>query len=234
MAGERIIEALEVSVQDQALQQAFEESGLQGKEAPPPRNPLFSMYGGVGPQEYVLKVVRTIPAANLHDALLVLPFGKVIQLIEHIDYWAHKVRRSLFSLCWTSLLINWVATGMANHSHFTSPFLPPSNPPLSNRCHSSHEEHNGFAQTPPPRSSQAIQGSSHSSGYFSMTQRLIPPSPLQDTVGYNLAALRYVHRQYEAAKTAEFYEQDGGMADEEKVRAKIEAGIKKRKRAALK
>lgn len=90
MAGERIMEALDVSVQDQELQRAYLESGE--KEAPPPRNPLFSMYGGVGPQEYVLKVVRTIPAAALHDALLVLPFGKVIQLIEHLDFWAHKVR----------------------------------------------------------------------------------------------------------------------------------------------
>lgn len=53
-------------------------------------------------------------------------------------------------------------------------------------------------------------------------------------VGYNLAALKYIQRQHEAARTAEFYEQDGGMVEEEKVRAKIEAGVKKRRRAALK
>lgn len=55
---------------------------------------------------------------------------------------------------------------------------------------------------------------------------------LQDTIGYNLAALKYVQRQHDAAKTAEFYEQDV-FADEAKVREKIEQGLKKRKRATL-
>ena len=74
--------------------------------------------------------------------------------------------------------------------------------------------------------------------------RFIPPSLKryeinrlsddQDTIGYNLAALRYISRQYEASKTAEFYEQDGGMIEEDKVREKIDEGIKKRKRAVLK
>lgn len=92
------MEALEISDTDQALLRAHEEEvaslgAEQGKKIPPPpRNPVFSMYNGCGPEEYVLKVVRTIPAASLHDALLVLPFGKVVQLIEHLDFWAHKVR----------------------------------------------------------------------------------------------------------------------------------------------
>lgn len=55
----------------------------------------------------------------------------------------------------------------------------------------------------------------------------------QDTIGYNLAALRYISRQHEAARVADFYEQDGGMAEEAKVREKIAEGVKKRKRAAL-
>lgn len=97
MAGERIMEALEISSLDKAITLAHLEeiaslSVEQGKKVPtPPRNPVFSIYGGCGPEEYVLKVVRTIPASSLHDALLVLPFGKVTQLIEHLDIWAHKV-----------------------------------------------------------------------------------------------------------------------------------------------
>lgn len=98
MAGERILEALELSVIDQAATLAYQEelSSLSEKAKttvpPPSRNPVFQLYGGISPQEYVLKVVRMIPAASLHDALLVLPFGKVVQLIEHLDYWAHQVR----------------------------------------------------------------------------------------------------------------------------------------------
>lgn len=58
----------------------------------------------------------------------------------------------------------------------------------------------------------------------------------KDTVGYNLAALRYIQRQYDSNRTAEFYEMEivnGGADEEKKIREKIDAGLKKRKRAAL-
>lgn len=53
----------------------------------------------------------------------------------------------------------------------------------------------------------------------------------KDTIGYNLAALRFISRAHEANKTADFYEQD---AEESKVRELLENGLKKRKRAILK
>lgn len=65
----------------------------------------------------------------------------------------------------------------------------------------------------------------------------------QNTLGYNLAALKYLQRQHEANKVAEFYEKDvlgtgmsggsGNMADEKDVRAMLEASAKKRKRATM-
>jgi len=98
MAGERIMEALEISEIDRAAHKAYLEETSRlpeelAKRVPPPsRNPIFSMYGNCQAEEYVLKIVRAIPAAGLQDALLVLPFGKVVQLIEHLDYWAQRVR----------------------------------------------------------------------------------------------------------------------------------------------
>ena len=98
MAGERIIEALDVSDADRAQMRAYERevAGLDDKQKArvplPSRNAVFQMYSNCGPEEYVLKVVKSIPTANLHDALLVLPFSKVSQLIEHLDVWAEKVR----------------------------------------------------------------------------------------------------------------------------------------------
>ena len=56
---------------------------------------------------------------------------------------------------------------------------------------------------------------------------------LQETIGYNLAALKHVRRQYVADKTNEFYEAEG-FANEEMVRARIEESQKKRKRASIK
>ena len=57
-------------------------------------------------------------------------------------------------------------------------------------------------------------------------------SCLQNTTGYNLAALRYIKRQHDEAKTADVLEQVG-MEDEEAIRAKIAEGLKKRKRAVV-
>jgi U3 small nucleolar RNA-associated protein 12 len=52
----------------------------------------------------------------------------------------------------------------------------------------------------------------------------------KDTIGYNLAALQYIRRQNDAQRTAQFYEEE---MDEEKVRARIAEG-KKRKRVSVK
>lgn len=97
MAGERIMEALELSEADRTALRAFQEEVRRmpneemAKRVPAPsRNAVFSMYDNCSAEEYVLKVVRAIPPAQLQDALLVLPFGNVVQLIEHIDVWAHK------------------------------------------------------------------------------------------------------------------------------------------------
>ena len=50
----------------------------------------------------------------------------------------------------------------------------------------------------------------------------------KETIGYNLAALRFIQRQNDARRTAEFFEQDEELT-EEQVREKIAEGGKKRK-----
>ncbi|KAM0754199.1 WD40 repeat-like protein [Meredithblackwellia eburnea MCA 4105] len=202
MAGERIMEALEISEADRALTKAYEEEvekvGPEGAKAlpSPSRNPIFGIYNNCGPEEYVLKVVQRIPAASLHDALLVLPFGKVTLLIEHLDFWAHKE--------WHITLTSRVLFFLLRTHH-----------------------------------SQIVATRALRNTMLSLRKNLREALRRQkDTVGYNLAALKYIQRQHESAKQAEFYESAGGgtmvMADEETVRAKIEAGVKKRRRAALK
>ncbi len=52
----------------------------------------------------------------------------------------------------------------------------------------------------------------------------------KDVIGYNLAALQFIRRKNDTERTAQFYEED---MDEEKVKAKIAEG-KKRKRVNLK
>ncbi|GAA5973416.1 hypothetical protein JCM21900_001747 [Sporobolomyces salmonicolor] len=196
MAGERIMEALEISEADRLAKRAYEDEVSRlpeelAKRVPPPtRNAVFSMYGGCSAEEYVLKVVRAIPAASLQDALLVLPFGKVMQLIEHLDVWAHRE----WQLSLTSRVLFFLLR--THHSQIVATrALRPTMVQLKGHLRDALKRQ-------------------------------------KNTLGYNLAALRYLQRQHDAAKVAEFYEQDI-MADEGEIRAKIEEGIKKRKRAAL-
>ncbi|SCV71583.1 BQ2448_3171 [Microbotryum intermedium] len=198
MAGERIIEALELSMLDQQQSAAYEEevAGMSDKQKAkvpvPSRTAVFQMYDGVGPHEYVLKVVRKIPAASLHDALLVLPFTRVTQLIEHLDVWAHKE--------WQITLTSRVLFFLLRTHH-----------------------------------SQIVATRALRETMMSLRAHLRAALNRQkDMIGYNLAALKYLQRQHDANKTADFFEKDvEGVLDEEKVREKIEMGLKKRKRATL-
>ena len=53
----------------------------------------------------------------------------------------------------------------------------------------------------------------------------------KDAIGYNLVALQHLRQRTEADRTAQFYEEED--FDEEKVRARIAEG-KKRKRVSIK
>jgi U3 small nucleolar RNA-associated protein 12 len=96
MAGEKIMEALDLADAERAAMKEFEEhkSTLPGADAivlqPPPRNPILAAYG-LEPEEYVLKVVERVQSTALHDALLVLPFGKVVSLMGYLNIWAQNV-----------------------------------------------------------------------------------------------------------------------------------------------
>jgi U3 small nucleolar RNA-associated protein 12 len=58
---------------------------------PPARNPVLAVYD-LEPEAYVLQVVEKVQSTALHDALLVLPFGKIVSLMMYLNIWAQKVR----------------------------------------------------------------------------------------------------------------------------------------------
>ncbi|GAA5891359.1 hypothetical protein JCM8208_002599 [Rhodotorula glutinis] len=205
MAGERILEALELAEIDRLAMSAYDDevalapNAEAAKRVPfPSRNAVFAMYNNVSADEYVLKIVKGIPAAQLQDALLVLPFGRVTQLIEHIDVWAHKG----WQLALTSRVLFFLLR--THHSQIVATrALRPTMVQLKGHLRESLKKQ-------------------------------------KNTLGYNLAALKFLARQHEANKVADFYEQDmlgsapgAGMASEESVREMIEQGAKKRKRAVM-
>jgi len=96
MAGEKIVEALDLADKERETFAAYEADmrGLPEGHAmrmqPPPRNPILAAYN-IEPEAYVLQIVEKIPSTALQDALLTLPFTKVMSLLVYLDYWAAKV-----------------------------------------------------------------------------------------------------------------------------------------------
>ena len=96
MAGERISEALELADGELEAQHAYEKAkeGLSDEQLsaiqPPPKSPLL-VAQNLEPEAWVLRVVEGVQSAALHDALLVLPFSKVISLMVYLNLWAQRV-----------------------------------------------------------------------------------------------------------------------------------------------
>ena len=96
MAGERIMEAIEIADRERGTWRAYEDERAEASEEekarmpPPARHPVLAALDQ-SPEEYVLKVVEKVRSAELFDALLVLPFGKVVSLLEYLNEWALRV-----------------------------------------------------------------------------------------------------------------------------------------------
>lgn len=97
MSGERIIEALDLADKERAALRDFEDQKARadtlesGGLQPPSRNPILAALD-LDPESYVLRIIEKIPRTALYDALLVLPFDKVLSLMQYLDMWAKKVR----------------------------------------------------------------------------------------------------------------------------------------------
>ncbi|KAK0654389.1 WD repeat-containing protein 3 [Lasiodiplodia hormozganensis] len=92
-AGERIMEALELGLADLevvAAWRAQKAANPTANMAPPQRDPLFMALGGISAERHVLNTVAKIPASQLHDALLVLPFSTVPGLFTFIRIWVQR------------------------------------------------------------------------------------------------------------------------------------------------
>jgi U3 small nucleolar RNA-associated protein 12 len=59
---------------------------------PPPRNPILLAMGDISADRYVLRTLEKIRPSDLDEALLVLPFEKILSLMTYLDIWARKVR----------------------------------------------------------------------------------------------------------------------------------------------
>ncbi|CAG8547930.1 5569_t:CDS:10, partial [Racocetra fulgida] len=91
-AGERIIEALDIADENNAAWETYVQLKERGQNpGPPPKpNPILVALGNLTGDQYVLRTIEKIRSSELEEALLVLPFTKVISLFQYLDLWAKK------------------------------------------------------------------------------------------------------------------------------------------------
>lgn len=92
MAGERLLEALETADADLAQRAQAERQGASADSVPlhPLIQAVFHDMDTPDTHKYVLRVVEKIPPTHLEDALLVLPFDRVVSLFRYIDVWVTR------------------------------------------------------------------------------------------------------------------------------------------------
>jgi hypothetical protein len=106
MAGERIMEALDLADAERLSFKDYEDAKARSAQIdlqPPPRNPVLAAYD-MEPEAYVLRVVERVQSTALQDALLVLPFGKVVSLMSYLNIWAQRVSVTFISSFQTHLI----------------------------------------------------------------------------------------------------------------------------------
>lgn len=160
MAGERIVEAIDIADRERALFRAYYDECAESPHPenipPPARNPLLAALD-LSPEEHVLRTVEKVRAAELYDALLVLPFGKVISMIEYLNEWALRVSLrtiAIYLLELTCYLFAGVeyCSGLPNH------VLPSQDASSSSCCYSHHAHRSRTTSNTTSRGFAAAKG----------------------------------------------------------------------------
>ncbi|TPX36245.1 hypothetical protein SmJEL517_g01588 [Synchytrium microbalum] len=92
-AGEKILEALEIWEEETAGLDAYElAKAANPNAAKPSQNPYIAVLNDptMTPDRYVLRTVQMIRAAELEEALLVLPFAQITLLLRCMAVWSQK------------------------------------------------------------------------------------------------------------------------------------------------
>lgn len=164
MAGEKIMEALDIAEADRLLMAEYEKEKIHRPTLTvPPRNPVLAL-SKVSAERHVLTICQKVKLSHLEDALLVLPFEKIIIFFQFLDLWAQKEWNMPLT---TKILIFLVKT---HHSqivanHVMRPMLDVIRVHLRD----------------------ALQRQ-------------------KDLMGFNLAALTYVRRDFDASNQKDFAE----------------------------
>ncbi|ORY49061.1 WD40 repeat-like protein [Rhizoclosmatium globosum] len=172
LAGEKIIAAMDIC--EEETEKKAMDAAAEAK--PEPSNPyvVAAQLEDWPPEAYVLHVVEGIRSGDLEQALLMLPFAKVIELLK--------------------ILLVWVEQGW--NTHISSRVL--------HHILQSHQNE--------------IVSSRVCRPVLLKLKALIPAAlrKERDTIGFNLAGLKYMRRDWDANHSKEFMEAIGEEDESEK------------------
>lgn len=89
-AGEKLMEALDIGIEEIESEKEYQALIKQGKEAIKPTPNSILLAFDMTASQYVLSVLTKIKASQLDDALLVLPFSYSLKLLQFIEIWTNK------------------------------------------------------------------------------------------------------------------------------------------------
>ncbi|TIB97034.1 hypothetical protein E3Q18_02824 [Wallemia mellicola] len=199
MAGEKIIEALELADEDvNALKdyEALSDIDKAKVGAPPSRHAQFIAVGNPTADEYVLKfVLEKISPAELHDALLVLPFSHVVSLLSYLEIWSEKVGSFKWNKIKLTIIVKgWNIALVARVLFFL----------LKTHHH------------------QIVANRVMRNTMIGLREKLRTRlSEQKSLVGYNLAALKVIRRAHDADTIAKYLEEED--MDEERANQRLKA-----------
>ncbi|XP_068755786.1 WD repeat-containing protein 3-like [Montipora capricornis] len=157
-AAERLMEAIEL-YKEETIKMAEQGSENQKTRS---SHPVLVAYGNITPLRYVLEVLKKIRSSELEEALIVLPFSVVMDMMTLLDHWLQRGWEVELSCRCLSFLLR------IHHSQIVSNrVLVPVIDSL--RVHAKSRVHN-----------------------------------LRDTIGFNLAGLRFIQGEMEAKQESFF------------------------------
>uniref|UniRef100_A0A6P8IV86 WD repeat-containing protein 3-like n=1 Tax=Actinia tenebrosa TaxID=6105 RepID=A0A6P8IV86_ACTTE len=87
-SAEQLMEAIELHREESAKMFEYRTALKVNKKAPlPPTNPILMAFGNISSSRYVLQVTQKIRSSELEEALVVLPFDYVIDILKLLDEW---------------------------------------------------------------------------------------------------------------------------------------------------
>lgn len=211
-AGERILEAIDLAESEREKWEAHRKSVSsaismnQPIPAGPEQNLVLKALEMPGPEWHLLKIIEKIRSAQLDEALLVLPFGKVLTLLQVMEIWV----KNRWNIALTTRILVFLLK--SHHTQITANRMP-----VTESVQNSTAQSDGGPQFTSKPLGMLLESIRKELRRSTLDQK--------EQIGFNLAGLKFVRMLWEQEHVSEF------MDLEKEIEGKVAAiGSKKSKK----